>query len=239
VRREHRPLYVRRAKLSLERRFAQHFLYPHFDRVGAHCQFENPWCIRAFGPSIEIGQYVKITANADQKVRLAVWPAAPGLGRIRVGDYSVLNPGVCINSTCGVEIGRNAIFAAHVYVTDADWHGVHDRVYSDGGSAPVVLEDNVWVGQGAIIGKGVTIGENSIIGAGSVVVKSIPKNSIAAGNPATVVKQIDPSPGFISREHVFREPDYFRELERIESELLGDNTLRGWLRYLLFPTRRD
>jgi len=50
---------------------------------------------------------------------------------------------------------------------------------------------NVWIGANTIVLKGVTIGDNSIIGAGSVVVKDIPKNVLAAGNPAVVKKQLD------------------------------------------------
>lgn len=55
-------------------------------------------------------------------------------------------------------------------------------------SAPVVIEDDVWVGAHCIILKGVTIGARSIIGAGSVVTKSIPADCVAAGNPCKVIK---------------------------------------------------
>ena len=54
----------------------------------------------------------------------------------------------------------------------------------------IIIEKNVWIGVGVKIIGNVTIGENSIIGAGSVVVKSIPKNSIAVGVPAKVIKRI-------------------------------------------------
>ena len=56
--------------------------------------------------------------------------------------------------------------------------------------APVVIEDNVFVGAKCIILKGVTIGENSIVGAGSVVTKSVPPNQIWAGNPAKFIRKI-------------------------------------------------
>ena len=52
---------------------------------------------------------------------------------------------------------------------------------------PVVIEDKVFIGANCLILKGVTIDENSVIGVRSVVFKSIPKNSIAAGNPCKVV----------------------------------------------------
>ena len=57
-------------------------------------------------------------------------------------------------------------------------------------SAPVVIEDDVWVGAHCIILKGVTIGARSIIGAGSVVTKSIPADRVAAGNPCRVIKNL-------------------------------------------------
>lgn len=58
-------------------------------------------------------------------------------------------------------------------------------------SAPVTIEDDVWVGANCIILKGVTIGARSVIGAGSIVTKSIPADSIAAGNPCRVIRKID------------------------------------------------
>ena len=52
-------------------------------------------------------------------------------------------------------------------------------------------EDNVWVASRVIILKGVTIGEGAVIGAGSVITKSIPPYTFAAGNPARVIKSIE------------------------------------------------
>lgn len=56
---------------------------------------------------------------------------------------------------------------------------------------PVLIEDGVWIGSGSTILPGVTVGQNSVIGAGSVVVKDIPANSIAVGNPCRVIKNIE------------------------------------------------
>ena len=55
-------------------------------------------------------------------------------------------------------------------------------------SKPITIEDDVWIGGGAIILPGVTIGKGSVIGTGSVVTKSIPPYSVAAGNPCRVIK---------------------------------------------------
>ena len=58
-------------------------------------------------------------------------------------------------------------------------------------SAPVTIEDDVWIGTNCIILKGVTIGARSVIGAGSVVTKNIPADCIAAGNPCRVIGKIE------------------------------------------------
>ncbi|MBL4677498.1 MAG: hypothetical protein JKY70_15040 [Mucilaginibacter sp.] len=56
------------------------------------------------------------------------------------------------------------------------------------GTKPVIIEDNVWIGETVSVLPGVTIGKGSIIGASAVVTKNIPPYSIAVGNPAKVIK---------------------------------------------------
>lgn len=93
-----------------------------------------------------------------------------------------------------VTIGDNVKVGACVLITDTDAHPLDylaRRTSNDGTkSAPIVIEDDVWVGAHSIILKGVTIGARSIIGAGSVVTKSIPADCVAAGNPCKVIKTI-------------------------------------------------
>ena len=76
------------------------------------------------------------------------------------------------------------MFANGAYISDSDWHGIYDRALPVGKSSQVVLEDNVWIGDSAIVNKGVTIGKNSIVGAGSVVVKDVPKNCLLYTSPS-------------------------------------------------------
>jgi acetyltransferase-like isoleucine patch superfamily enzyme len=57
--------------------------------------------------------------------------------------------------------------------------------------AATALVDNVWLGGGVIVGPGVTIGENTVVGAGAVVVRDLPANVVAVGNPARVIRTIE------------------------------------------------
>ena len=189
----------------------------------------RPWHVELFGGPIAIGDFATVIATADKKVRLSVWPEKAGQGHILIGDYSLICPGVRISSAVGIT----------VYITDADWHGVYDRV-SFGRAEAVHLKKNVWVGDGAIVCKGVTIGENSIIGAGAIVVNPIPDNCIAAGNPAVIVKHLDPNEAFTTRAHWYGDPARLaRQFIQWEQAVLKGNTFFGWLRHLLFPAQGD
>jgi acetyltransferase-like isoleucine patch superfamily enzyme len=55
---------------------------------------------------------------------------------------------------------------------------------------PIVIDDGVWIGMHSLILPGVTVGSGSVVSAGSVVVESVPPNTLVSGNPATVVGQL-------------------------------------------------
>lgn len=94
----------------------------------------------------------------------------------------------------GLTIGDNVKIGACVLLIDTDSHPIDyklRRTSNEGvKSAPIVIEDDVWIGAHSIVLKGVTIGARSIIGAGSVVTKSIPADCIAAGNPCKVIRKL-------------------------------------------------
>lgn len=93
-----------------------------------------------------------------------------------------------------VTIGDNVKIGACVLITDTDAHPLDylaRRTSNEGTkSAPIEIENDVWVGAHSIILKGVTIGARSIIGAGNVVTKNIPADCVAAGNPCRVIKNL-------------------------------------------------
>ncbi|MCB1645533.1 MAG: acyltransferase [Pseudomonadales bacterium] len=172
----------------------------------------------------------------DKPVRLAVFE---GQGRIEIGSYSIINPGVRITSASEILIGHSCMLAMNCYLSDADLHDIQHRIYAPGKTGPIRLGNNVWIGDSALVSKGVTIGDNSIVGAWSVVTKDVPANSIVAGNPARVVGAVDPN-HLTMREALFTGQQPYSDFEhQYYSNLLGGNTLASWLKALIRPSERD
>lgn len=132
-------------------------------------------------------------------------------GKITVGENTYIGPETSLQSKERITIGNNVIVANNVILLDNNNHPtssemrmkmsacqdfINDELwtwkYAD--SAPITIEDNVWIGRDARILKGVTVGKGSIIALGAVVTRDVPAYSVAAGNPARVVKQL-PKPG--------------------------------------------
>lgn len=239
MQKDHRPYPIKKNWLRLQKFYAEHFLRPQFAFLGKSHAFMRPWYVEIFGAPVSLGHHATVIATADKRVRFAIWGAAEGSGFIEIGDYSLISPGVRFSAAVGIRLGHNCMLANGVYITDCDWHGLYDRV-SLGEAAPVTIGDNVWIGDGAIVCKGVRIGENSVVGAGAVVVKSLPANVIAAGNPAAIVKALDPNQPRFTRGHWFKEHRHLaRELAVWDRAVMANNTLLKWLRSVLFPRPGD
>jgi acetyltransferase-like isoleucine patch superfamily enzyme len=126
-------------------------------------------------------------------------------GHCAIGDFTLLN-GALIMTEEKIDIGSYCLVSWNVGIADSDFHPLEpaQRLIDAQAlapyfknrpsrpklkTAPVKIGDKVWIGMNAVILKGVTIGENSVVAAGSVVTKSVPPNTVAAGNPAVVVKE--------------------------------------------------
>ena len=239
MQRDHRPYIVKKAYLKLQDFYTRHFVRPQFSQLGKGPVFIKPWHVEIFGAPISMGDYATVIAAPDARVRLAVWPLKETPEGIRIGNYTIICPGVRIGCARKIDIAHSCMIASRVYITDSDWHGLHNRV-DPGQAHPVRIETNVWIGDSAIICKGVHIGENSIIGAGAVVTDDVPAGSIAAGNPAKVVKTFAPGVPFTTRAQWFADPvALFQDIDRLDRRALAGNTFRHWLRHLLFPAKGD
>ncbi len=169
-----------------------------------------------------------------------MWGREPERGAITIGDYVMISPGTRISAAEQITIGHSVMMASGVYITDADWHGVYDRTERAEAVTPVIIHDNVWLGDRCTVLKGVTIGENSIVAAAAVVTADVPANVVVAGNPARVVKQLDPAQGFTTRADFFADPDQLeRFYDNVDRFVLYHNGFFHWLRTLVAPGTRD
>lgn len=142
--------------------------------IGHHCDILS--CISAMGPN----------------------------ARITIGDYTTLRGGV-VGSVESIAIGSYVISSNHVNIYDNNNHPTDPEIrvrmcesgfYSDmwkwehSEHKPIVIEDNVWIGEYSTILKGVTIGKGAIVASHSVVTKDVEPYTIVAGNPAKIVKRL-------------------------------------------------
>jgi len=109
-----------------------------------------------------------------------------------IGDYVFLNH-LCTILDCNeVRIGDHVMVGPAVQIyTAAHTLEAETRIQGWEIAKPIAIEDNVWLGGGAILLPGVRIGRNAVVGAGAVVSRSVPANAIVAGNPARVIREID------------------------------------------------
>ncbi|OEF47213.1 acetyltransferase [Vibrio splendidus] len=113
-----------------------------------------------------------------------------------IGKHCQINDYVHIACTKKVSIGDGVLIASKVFISDHN-HGnikMNPQIELSPGdrdiySADVVIGDDVWLGENAVILPGVTIGKSSIVGASSVITKSVPPYSIVVGNPGKVIKR--------------------------------------------------
>lgn len=109
-----------------------------------------------------------------------------------IGDHVYLNYSCTILDNNTVRIGHHVMVGPSVQIyTAAHLLEAATRIQGLEVAQPVVIEDNVWLGGGAILLPGVTVGRNAVVGAGAIVSRSVPTNTVVAGNPARVIREID------------------------------------------------
>jgi lipopolysaccharide O-acetyltransferase len=140
----------------------------------------------SIGKGVEIwkGARLEVVASEEQDGPMLV-----------IGDGTIIHMYFHCGAAKSLVIGSRVLIAGRVYISD------HDHIFDDPTVppirsglrvAPVVIEDEVWIGEGAAILKGVRVGKRSVVGANAVVTRNVPAYSVVGGNPARVIKSFNP-----------------------------------------------
>ncbi|MCY1015083.1 acyltransferase [Pyxidicoccus sp. MSG2] len=157
------PRAVRAVALARAR-----WLFRSVQSVGRNVAAYGPMTVQNEG-TIQLGDRLTFVGGMMPS-SLVCHPGA----RLSIGSDTQFNYGVSLEAWESVTLGERCMFASFVRVGDRDGHR----------TAPIVIEDDVWVAHGAIIMPGVRVGARSVVSAGSIVTQDVPPDSLAMGNPA-------------------------------------------------------
>lgn len=156
--------------------------------------------IRLVWSQVKIQGISRISFGGGVMAGRGLWLQTIGEGRLTIGANVNFSDWVHIGALSSVTIGNGCLIGSKVLITDHS-HGSAADIQTDAplrpdarslhSKGPVVLEENVWLGDAVVVLPGVRIGRNAIVGANSVVTHDIPSNTVWAGVPAT---QIWPNP---------------------------------------------
>lgn len=107
--------------------------------------------------------------------------------KLSLGNNCLVNYNTIIEAFSEIKIGNNTVISEDVIIRDSNNHIIEDKKYRT--SAPICIEDNVWIGMRCTILPGVKIGTGSVVAAGAVVTKDVPPHSLVGGVPAKVIRQ--------------------------------------------------
>lgn len=147
----------------------------HGIRLGKRSVIKRPWCL-SIGERSQLEHQVHIKATSNNT-------------EIHLGQQVFVGFNCEFDITEKLVIGNHVLIAPGCFVTDHNHLHAADRLISEQGceSAPVILEDDVWLGAHVAVLPGVTIGRGAIVAAGSVVNRDVEAMTIVAGAPARLI----------------------------------------------------
>lgn len=162
--------------------------------TGKGIQFYVPVNVRRGRGGLIIGQGNKfgvVSSHHFGNGSITLQPRSPE-AKIIIGDFNWFNNNTVVVANKLISIGNGCQIGNQVAIYDCDFHEIdpNERWNSIGKVSPVIIGNNVWLGNRVIVLKGANIGDNSVIAAMSLVTRSIPANSLAAGVPARVIRSI-------------------------------------------------
>jgi acetyltransferase-like isoleucine patch superfamily enzyme len=173
-------------------------MLPQSVRVGPGCFLERRDSFKRYRSALEVG--LRLGAN----VTVYTWTefSVEASGTVEIGDECVL-VGAIFMCAERITLGKRVVASYHVTIADSDFHPLDpaarrlDAIANAPGgnlgarpvveSRPVRIDDDVWIGIGAIILKGVHIGKGARVEAGAVVTRNVATGVVVAGNPARTV----------------------------------------------------
>ena len=168
---------------------------------GENCWFERKQSFERFKNELDLG--LKI----GNRVKVYTWTTfnVEPNGLLEIGDDSIL-VGAIFMCADHIKIGKRVIVSYNVTIADSDFHPVNpDKRMRDAIAnapygnkkqrpllitKPVIIEDDAWIGIGAIILKGIRIGQGARVEAGTIVTSDVPAGATVRGNPARVLKKL-------------------------------------------------
>lgn len=177
--------------------------------------FFRPTCVVGHGSRLMSTARIRNALHDSKRIRIGNHSIIRGElllfahgGDISIGDWCYIGEGARVWSSESVHIGNRVLISHNVNIFDSLTHPLNARRRHaqfkaisqfghprsmDLSERPVILNNDVWIGANACVLRGVTIGEGAIVGAGSVVTHDIPPFTIAAGNPACVIRNLTPN----------------------------------------------
>jgi acetyltransferase-like isoleucine patch superfamily enzyme len=172
----------------------------------------KPTCVLAHGARLAPSARIINGGKSDSLIRVGRFSHVEGEllvfphgGEVIIGDWCFIGGGSRIWSAESIVIGNRVLISHNVNIFDSLTHPIdpvrrhqhYREILTTGhphaidlGEIPVVIEDDAWIGAGAMVLRGTRIGARSIVGAGSVVTRTVPSDVIVAGNPAHLVRPI-------------------------------------------------
>jgi acetyltransferase-like isoleucine patch superfamily enzyme len=139
--------------------------------------------------SVHLGKRARVSIRGTVQIHRGTRVFVHDGGHLEIGTRSYIND--CSTVTCfeHIKIGSGCSISWNTNILDTNAHEVVVQGAVRPRSQRVTIGDHVWIGTGATVLAGVTIGDGAVVAAGSVVTSEVPSGSLAAGNPARVVRE--------------------------------------------------
>jgi serine acetyltransferase len=139
--------------------------------------------------SVHLGKEATLTINGTVQIHRGTRVFVHDGADLEIGPRSFIND--CSTLTCfeHLTIGSGCSISWNTNILDTNVHQLIVKGAARPRSQSVTIQDNVWVGTGAVVLPGVTVGKGAVVGAGSVVTRDVPPGAVVAGNPARIIHE--------------------------------------------------